>query len=139
MNGIIAAGFSRARTVMMVMVGLLLAGFTACVTIPSESMPEVDIPIFIVNVTYSGVSAEDAATLLAEPIERQVNALEGLRRMETVASEGFASVTLEFRPGFDQAQALQSVKDAVDDAGPDIPPEADGPFVREIGMVRSQS
>ncbi|WP_373944015.1 efflux RND transporter permease subunit [Paracoccus marcusii] len=135
MNGIIAAGFSRARTVMMVMVGLLLAGFTAYVTIPKESMPEVDIPIFIVNVTYSGVSAEDAATLLAEPIERQVNALEGLRRMETVASEGFASVTLEFRPGFDQAQALQSVKDAVDDAGPDIPPEADGPFVREIDMA----
>ncbi|WP_330450997.1 hypothetical protein FLP41_12320 [Paracoccus marcusii] len=39
MNGIIAAGFSRARTVMMVMVGLLLAGFTAYVTIPKESMP----------------------------------------------------------------------------------------------------
>ncbi|WP_330450996.1 efflux RND transporter permease subunit [Paracoccus marcusii] len=30
---------------------------------------------------------------------------------------------------------MQSVKDAVDDAGPDIPPEADGPFVREIDMA----
>ena len=134
MNGLIAAGFSRARTILLIMVALIGSGFLAYVTIPKESMPEVDIPIFIVNVTYSGVSAEDAATLLAEPIERQVNALDGLRRMETVASEGFASVTLEFRPGFDQDSALQSVKDAVDDAAPDIPPEADGPFVREIDM-----
>ncbi|TJZ85878.1 efflux RND transporter permease subunit [Paracoccus hibiscisoli] len=134
MNALIAAGFSRARTVLLIMVALIGSGFMAYVTIPKESMPEVDIPIFIVNVTYSGVSAEDAATLLAEPIERQVNALDGLRRMETVASEGFASVTLEFRPGFDQDSALQSVKDAVDDAAPDIPPEADGPFVREIDM-----
>ncbi|MFN3277712.1 MAG: efflux RND transporter permease subunit [Paracoccus hibiscisoli] len=134
MNALITAGFSRARTVLLIMVALIGSGFMAYVTIPKESMPEVDIPIFIVNVTYSGVSAEDAATLLAEPIERQVNALDGLRRMETVASEGFASVTLEFRPGFDQDSALQSVKDAVDDAAPDIPPEADGPFVREIDM-----
>lgn len=134
MNAMIAAGFSRARTVILVMIALIASGFMAYVTIPKESMPEVDIPIFIVNVTYSGVSTEDAAKLLAEPIERQVNSLDGLRRMQTVASEGFASVTLEFRPGFDQDAALQSVKDAVDDAGPDIPPGADGPFVREIDM-----
>ncbi|MBW7056261.1 efflux RND transporter permease subunit [Paracoccus bogoriensis] len=134
MNGMIAAAFSRSRTVVLIMVALLLSGFYAYVTIPKESMPEVDIPIFIVNVTYSGVSAEDAAKLLAEPIERQVNALEGLRRMTTKASEGFASVQLEFRPGFDQDKALQSVKDAVDDASPDIPPGADGPFVREIDI-----
>nr|WP_111300963.1 efflux RND transporter permease subunit [Paracoccus saliphilus] len=134
MNNLIAAAFSRARTIILSLVALIAAGFMAYVTIPKESMPEVDIPIFIVNVTYSGVSAEDAAKLLAEPVERKVNALEGLRRMETVASEGFASITLEFRPGFDQDTALQSVKDAVDDAEPDIPPAADGPFVREIDM-----
>ncbi|MGZ3216634.1 efflux RND transporter permease subunit [Paracoccus sp. T5] len=134
MNALIAAAFSRARTIILTMVALIAAGFMAYVTIPKESMPEVDIPIFIVNVTYSGVAAEDAAKLLAEPVERKVNALDGLRRMETVASEGFASITLEFRPGFDQDTALQSVKDAVDDAEPDIPPAADGPFVREIDM-----
>lgn len=134
MNGMIAAAFSRSRTVVLVMVALILSGFWAYVSIPKESMPEVDIPIFIVNVTYSGVSAEDAAKLLAEPIERQVNSLDGLRTMTTKASEGFASVQLEFRPGFDQDSALQSVKDAVDDASPDIPQDADGPFVREIDM-----
>jgi len=135
MNSIISAAFSRARTIILIMVALIGSGFAAYVTIPKESMPQIDIPIFIVNVTYSGVSAEDAAKLLAEPIERQVKGLDGLRRMETVASEGFASVTLEFRPGFDQDEAFQSVKDAVDDAAPDIPPEADGPFVREIDMA----
>ncbi|WP_410217196.1 efflux RND transporter permease subunit [Paracoccus sp. (in: a-proteobacteria)] len=134
MNALIAAAFSRARTMILIMVALIASGFLAYVTIPKESMPQIDIPIFIVNVTYSGVSAEDAAKLLAEPIERQVNSLDGLRRMETVASEGFATVTLEFVPGFDQDTALQSVKDAVDDAGPDIPPAADGPFVREVDM-----
>ena len=35
---------------------------------------------------------------------------------------------------FEQDNALQAVNDAVDDADPDIPPEADGPFVREIDM-----
>ncbi|WP_022707671.1 efflux RND transporter permease subunit [Paracoccus zeaxanthinifaciens] len=134
MQGIIAAAFTRVRTVILLMIALLLSGFMAYRTIPKESMPEVDIPIFIVNVTYSGVSAEDAATLLAEPLERQMKSLDGLREMKTVAAEGFASVTLEFAPGFDQAEAEKSVKDAADDAEPDIPPAADGPFVREIDL-----
>ena len=59
MDALIAAAFSRARTIVLTMVALILSGALAYVTIPKESMPEVDIPIFIVNVTYSGVSAED--------------------------------------------------------------------------------
>ncbi|MDO5646502.1 efflux RND transporter permease subunit [Paracoccus sp. (in: a-proteobacteria)] len=135
MNSLISGAFSRARTMILMLIALLLSGSLAYITIPKESMPEIDIPTFIVNTTYSGVSAQDAAQLLAEPIERKVNSLKGLRRMETKAAEGFASVTLEFRPGFDQDEALQSVKDAVDDASPDLPPGADGPFVREIDMA----
>ncbi|MDO5529637.1 MAG: efflux RND transporter permease subunit, partial [Paracoccus sp. (in: a-proteobacteria)] len=134
MNSFIAASFSRVRTMILVLVMLLMAGTWAYITIPKESMPEIDIPIFIVNTTYSGVSAEDASQLLAEPIERRVNSIEGLRRMDTKAAEGFASVTLEFRAGFDHDSALQSIRDEVDNAKADLPSGADGPFIREIDM-----
>ncbi|MDO5658750.1 MAG: efflux RND transporter permease subunit [Paracoccus sp. (in: a-proteobacteria)] len=134
MNAFIAAAFSRVRTVVLILVMLLGAGFWSYVSIPKESMPEVDIPIFIVNTTYSGVSAEDSAQLLAEPVERRVNSLDGLRRMTTTAAEGFATIQLEFRAGFDHQTALQSIKDEVDNAKSDLPPGADGPFVREVDM-----
>nr|WP_255698472.1 efflux RND transporter permease subunit [Halomonas desiderata] len=130
----IAAAFSRVRTVMLVLVLILLAGAYAYVTIPKEASPEIDIPVFIVNVPYSGISAEDSARLLVEPMERQLQSIPGLRRMSAQAGEGFATIQLEFQPGFDQQTALQSVRDEADNAQPNLPAGADAPIVREIDL-----
>ncbi|MEQ4538123.1 MAG: efflux RND transporter permease subunit [Billgrantia sp.] len=134
MQALIAAAFSRVRTVMLVLVLILLAGAYAYVTIPKEASPEIDIPVFIVNVPYSGISAEDSARLLVEPMERQLQSIPGLRRMSAQAGEGFATIQLEFQPGFDQQTALQSVRDEADNAQPNLPAGADAPIVREIDL-----
>ncbi|GGH44704.1 MMPL family transporter [Frigidibacter albus] len=134
MHAAIAAAFLRVRSTMLVLLLILGAGAATYVAIPKEASPEIDIPIFIVNVTYSGISAEDSARLLVEPLERQLQSIEGLRQMTGQAGEGFASVTLEFDPGFDQQTALQSVRDEADNAAPDLPDGADAPIVREIDL-----
>ena len=134
MHTLIAAAFSRVRTVLLLLVLIFLAGAYSYATIPKEATPEIDIPVFIVNVTYSGISAEDSSRLLVEPMERRFQSLDGLRRMSGQAGEGFATITLEFRPGYDQEQALQAVRDEADNAQPDLPAGADAPIVREIDL-----
>jgi multidrug efflux pump len=134
MHTLIAAAFSRVRTALLFLVLIFVAGAYSYVTIPKEAAPEIDIPVFVVDVTYRGISAEDSARLLVEPLERRFQSLEGLRSMEAQAGEGFATVTLEFQPGFDQAEALQSVRDETDNAEPDLPEGAEPPMVREIDV-----
>ena len=134
MHTLIAAAFSRVRTALLFLVLIFVAGAYSYVTIPKEAAPEIDIPVFVVDVTYRGISAEDSARLLVEPLERRFQTLEGLRSMEAQAGEGFATVTLEFQPGFDQAEALQSVRDETDTAEPDLPEGAEPPMVREIDV-----
>ncbi|WFE76595.1 efflux RND transporter permease subunit [Roseinatronobacter sp. S2] len=134
MHGLINAAFSRMRTMLLLLVLTLLAGGYSYVTIPKEATPEIDIPVFIVNVSYSGISPEDSARLLVEPLERQFQGLAGLREMRADAGEGFARMTLEFTPGFDQQTALQSVRDEADNAQPALPAGADPPVVNEVDM-----
>ncbi|MGL4413542.1 efflux RND transporter permease subunit [Roseinatronobacter monicus] len=134
MNGLISAAFSRMRTMLLLLVLTLLAGGYSYVTIPKEATPEIDIPVFIVNVSYSGISPEDSARLLIEPLERQFQGLAGLREMRADAGEGFARMTLEFTPGFDQQAALQSVRDEADNAQPTLPSGAEPPVVNEVDM-----
>jgi multidrug efflux pump len=134
MHAIIAAAFARTRTTLVVLVLILVAGAFSYITIAKEAAPEIDIPIFIVNVNYSGISAEDSARLLVEPLERRMQSIQGLRQMTGQAGEGFATMILEFRPGFDQQTALQSVRDETDNASADLPDGADQPTVREIDM-----
>ncbi|MCP1673599.1 multidrug efflux pump [Natronocella acetinitrilica] len=134
MHGALAAIFNRTRTVMLLLVIVGLAGAYSYLTIPKEAAPEIDIPTFIVTISYPGISTEDSARLLVEPMERQLHALPGLRRMIARAGEGFATIQLEFHAGFDQQSALQSVRDETDNAAPDLPDGADPPTVREIDL-----
>lgn len=134
MHTLISAAFNRVRTALLVLALAFVAGGYAYMTIPKEATPEIDIPIFIVNVTYSGISAEDSARLLIEPLERRFQTLQGLRQMSAQAGDGFATVTLEFQPGFDQDEALQSVRDETGNAEPDLPAGANQPTVREIDV-----
>ena len=54
--------------------------------------------------------------------------------MTGVATEGYASVTLEFLAGEDIDLVLEDVRKAVDDAKPDLPANADEPKVTEISL-----
>jgi len=59
----------------------------------------------------------------------------GLKQMFGNASEGHASVQLEFEPGFDADEALLKVREAVDRAEADLPSDADAPTVTEINTA----
>lgn len=135
MHSLIAAAFSRARTMLLVLVLIVLSGAYSYVTIPKEASPEIDIPVFIVSVTYPGISVADSARLLVEPLEQQFQGMSGLRKMSADAGEGFARMTLEFEPGFDQQRALQSVREEADNAEPNLPAGADQPVVNEIDLA----
>jgi multidrug efflux pump len=128
----IAAGFGRARAVLLLFVFLLGAGAWAYWVIPKEAAPEITIPTFIVNIVYSGISAEDSARLLVRPMERQIQGMAGLRRLSAQAGEGFAILTVEFSPGSDPQEALFEVRDKVELAQVDLPPGAEEPTITEI-------
>lgn len=134
MHTLIAAAFARTRTTMLLLVLIFAAGAWSYATIPKEASPEIEIPIFVVSVSYPGISAEDSARLLVEPLERRFQALQGLRSMRAEAGDGFATITLEFDPGFDHATAVQDVRDETDAAGPDLPDGAGAPSVREVDL-----
>lgn len=134
MFSLIAAAFSRARSIILMLLLILISGFYAYQTMPREAAPEIYIPLFTVTVIYPGISAEDSARLLVEPLERKLQALKGLRKMTARAGEGFASIILEFDPGFNQQRALQSVRDETDNATPDLPAGVQRPVIREIDI-----
>ncbi|KKN09718.1 hypothetical protein LCGC14_1043850, partial [marine sediment metagenome] len=80
------------------------------------------------------ISPEDAERLLVRPMEQELRSLEGVKEMRGTASEGHASVMLEFDAGFDPDTAMQDVREKVDTARSKLPREADEPRVNEINV-----
>ncbi len=135
MNRLIEASFSRSRTVLLALVLILVAGVQAYRDIPKEADPDVSIPIVYVLMTHDGISPEDAERLLVRPMEQQLRRVEGLKEMTAVASEGSASVTLEFEAGVDIDEALADVREGADIAKADLPEETDEPLVYEVNLA----
>ena len=120
MNGIIAATFERTRAVLLILALLLVAGVVAYNSIPKEAEPDIQIPVVYVSVPYEGISAYDAERLLARPVETELQGLEGVKEIKSVASQGRAVITIEFDTGVDK----------VDRAKAELPAGADEPTVQ---------
>ncbi len=134
MKAFIAAAFSRNRAAILLLAVLLIMGSIAYATIPKEAAPEIDIPVFTVTVSYPGISTEDSARLLVEPLERKLKSIDGLDTLTAQAGEGFAMLQLEFAAGFDNEKALRDVKDETEKAEQDLPSDAEKPTVQEVDL-----
>ncbi|MCM2678647.1 efflux RND transporter permease subunit [Echinimonas agarilytica] len=135
MLAIIEGALSRTRTVMMVLVLLIVSGISTYVSIPKEANPDVLIPYIYVSMVHDGISPEDAERMLVRPMENELRAIEGVKEMTARASEGSASVTLEFLAGTDPKEALADVRDKVTLAKAKLPNETEEPSVHEVKMA----
>ncbi|MDC5838380.1 efflux RND transporter permease subunit [Vibrio europaeus] len=138
MFALIDAALSRTRTMMVLLVFILLAGAATYVTIPKESSPDITIPIIYVSVGHQGISPSDAERLLVRPIEQELRSIEGVKEMTSTASEGHASVMLEFSVGVDLNKAMADVREAVDLAKPKLPSDSDEPTVNEVTLASEE-
>jgi len=135
MYAIIDAAFSRSRVVVMALLMVLAVGAYAYTAIPKEANPEVPLPLFYISTGLDGISPTDAERLLLEPMETEFASIEGLDSMKSDASEGFASIQLEFLPGGDNDEALDKVREAVDRVESELPEDANDIIITEINTA----
>jgi multidrug efflux pump len=135
MASLIAAALDRSRTSLLTLALLMLGGLAAYIVMPKESNPDVSIPVIYVSMSLEGISPEDAERLMVRPMEQELRSLEGIKEMTSSASEGHASVTLEFDAGFNAKLALADVREKVDNVRSKLPDEADEPEVHEINVA----
>ncbi|MBD1555591.1 efflux RND transporter permease subunit [Vibrio sp. S9_S30] len=138
MYSVIDAALSRSRTMLTLLLLILIAGAMTYQTIPKESSPDITIPIIYVSVGYQGISPGDSERLLVRPIEQELRSIEGVKEMNSTASEGHASVMLEFNVGVDLNKAMADVREAVDLAKAKLPAGSDEPTVNEVTLASEQ-
>ncbi|MGE0634964.1 MAG: efflux RND transporter permease subunit [Bacteroidia bacterium] len=100
---------------------ITIAGILAYNKMPKERFPEIVIPTIYVNTIYPGTSPSDIENLITKPIEKQIKAIAGVKKMTSSSIQDFSMVIVEFDTDVDVPTAKQKVKDAVDKAEGDLP------------------
>ena len=135
MLSLIDAALTRTRSVLMVFVLLLISGAITYANIAKESNPDITIPNIYISIVHDGISPEDAERMLIRPMEKELKSIAGIKAMSATASEGHASINLEFIAGLDPKEALADVRDKVTLAKAKLPSESEEPEVHEVTMA----
>jgi len=98
-----------------------IIGLKSYIELPRESSPDVKIPFVMVMAPYAGTSSADMENLVTRKLEQRLKGVEDLKEMSSSSSYGMSVVTLEFDSRVDVSDALQSVRDRVELAKPELP------------------
>ncbi len=92
MDGLARFGLDKSRLTVLVMVGLLLMGTLAYLSLPKRENPAITIRTAAVIATFDGMSPERVEDLIAVPIERKIREIDEVEDIETIVTSGQALV-----------------------------------------------
>jgi len=121
--------------VVMLCLATVVIGVVSYITMPREDFPDVDFPFVMVSTFQDGAHPVDIERGITVPLETELDGVEGLKEMRSASMDSFSMITMEFHPDVDTETALRRVRDAVDQAKPDLSPEAEEPVVKEFSLA----
>ena len=136
MTGVVDWAASRARMVLAMVFLSLAAGTYAYTGLPKEGEPDIEIPALFISVVFSGISAADSEKLLVLPMETELANLNGLKKISATAAESYAGIALEFEFGWDKAETIAEVRDAMSKAEALFPEGADKYSINELNFSK---
>ena len=110
---------------------ILLLGGVSFFLLGVREYPAVDPPIVTVSANYAGASPAVIASQITEPLEQQINGIDGIRVLSSTSSEERSRIRVEFELGADLEAATNDVRDRVSRAVQSLPPDAEPPVVEK--------
>ena len=108
-------------TVYLLVTMLTVFGLIAYITMPKELFPEINYPTVFVQTPYPGNSPEDIENLITRPLENELQAIDGIKKLTSNSLQDFSMIFIEFQTSVDIKEALVDVKDALDKAKSELP------------------
>ena len=97
----------------LLLFGILAAGLVSLGSLEREAWPTIPFNTIEVSVAYPGATPEEVEESIVVKIEEQVEALENIKAVKSVASLGMASVRVKLKTGVDIGEAMDEIESAV--------------------------
>ena len=126
--------FSIRRPIITVvsMLALVVFGIFALVQLKTDEFPDVSPPIVSVSVPYPGASPDTVEREVIDPIEEQISAISGVKKIQSSALDSFGVITVEFIFAKDLQEATQDIRDGISQIRNDLPPEMEEPILTKF-------
>ena len=115
----------------LMMVCIVASGIMATFAVNEEIMPEIELDRIIIEVPYLGAAPEEVEEAVCIRVEEAIQGIDGIKQIESTASEGLGMVMVELELGADARKAVDDIKSNVD-AITTFPIQTEKPIIREL-------
>jgi HAE1 family hydrophobic/amphiphilic exporter-1 len=98
----------------MVFIAVVVFGSISYQRLSLNLMPEISYPTLTVRTEYPGSAPEEVETAISRPLEQALGVVNGLVSISSVSQSGFSDVIIEYRWDTDMDQAVQEVREKID-------------------------
>ncbi|MFP4429149.1 MAG: efflux RND transporter permease subunit, partial [Desulfovermiculus sp.] len=116
----------------VIFLAIFIFGIFGYTQMSVREYPDVEFPIVNVNVVLPGADPEVIETEVVEPLEEELNTIEGIKELTSTSREEVGEVTVEFELYRDVDIAAQDVRDRVTRARADMADNIEEPDIRKI-------
>ena len=113
-------------------IGLMLAGMVTFAQMKVQDTPDIEFPVIVVVISQPGAAPSEIENQITQKVEASLRSIQGVKNISSSAREGVSETALEFALGNDVNEALNEVKNAVDQVRGNLPDGITEPQVFKV-------
>ena len=123
---------NRPATIIILIAALIIIGVMNVTQMPTDLLPEMDLPYAAVITTYPGAGPEEVEEQVSKPIENAVATVSDIDTLMSQSSANSSMVIIGFNYGTNMDSAMADIRDKISMAESYLPDEVDKPMVMKI-------
>ena len=121
---------------LVLFIGLMLAGMVAFSNMKVQNDPDIEFPGVVVVISQPGAAPAEIENQITQKIEASLRSIQGVQTISSTAREGGSETVVEFQIGTNIIEALNDVKNQVDQARGSLP---DGILEPQVFKIETSS
>jgi HAE1 family hydrophobic/amphiphilic exporter-1 len=124
----------KVTTAMLAMI-LVVLGSLAFTRLGLDLFPDLEFPTVSVITIYSGASSEDIENTVTRPLEQVINSVSRVKKVNSITSEGYSVIMVEFEWGTNLDFAAQDIRDQIGLYESYLPEDVGNPLVMKFSFA----
>jgi len=104
----------RPMTIFVIMVLVVLLGYTSFTNMTTDLLPNMDLPYVVVYTTCPGASPEKVEQTVTKPLEQSLATTSGIDSMDSISQENLSVIIMEFVYGTNMDSAMIEMSGKID-------------------------
>ncbi|RFP15749.1 efflux RND transporter permease subunit [Duganella sp. BJB475] len=122
----------RPIATIVLIVAMMCLGLLALKKLRVNQNPDVEVPFIIVSVPYPGASPDTVEREIVNRLEKPLQAISGVTKLESAANEGSAQIFIEFSFKKNLIEASDEIRNAIASVRYKLPLEMREPILQRI-------